>query len=232
MMGEYGSDGEVNSEEWLEAAAQSVINRRCREAAIHEVRGGLQALYSSLELLARAAKSAAGADALAERAIAIAKRAMANFEPAMLHVVEALTTHREAEVRVNVGDVVQEVLRFLRNDIANRQLSIETTIAADAEIPGRRDTWRLWMLGLLVTSVDASRPGARLAVAVTRLEQETEIRFRSRPSELLRSDAVVIAAARAWANSEGGRLELLTPGDAVDGVAEQEIRVYHPRTGS
>jgi hypothetical protein len=229
MMAVYASCIVVNSDELLEAAAQSLINRRCREAAIHEVRGGLQALYSSLELLARAAKTSAGDVPLADRAIGIAKRAMANFEPAVLHAVEALTTYREAEVRVNVGEVAQEVLRFLRTDIANKQLVAQTAIAADAVIHGRRDTVRLWILGILVTSIDAAIPGATLALEVARLDQGVEIRVRTRPGAAMRGDGVVLAAASGWSAARGGRLDLeALPARDGAGVAEQEIRVYHP----
>jgi len=216
----------VNPDELLDAAAQSLINRRCRDATLHEVRGGLQALYSSLELLSRAAKSGAGDAALAERAIGIARRAMANFEPSMLRAIEALTTHREAEVRVNVGEIAGEVLRFLRNDIANKQLVVATAIAADAELRGRRDAVRLWILGVIVTSVDSSTPGGTLAVEVARVANGIEIKVRTRPVAALRGDDVVLAAARAWTEAAGGRFELATlPGT---GDAEQEIRISHP----
>jgi hypothetical protein len=216
----------VKSDELLDAAAQSLINRRCREAAIHEVRGGLQALYSALELLARAAKSTAGDGALAERAIGIARRAMANFEPAMLRAIEALTTHTEAEGRVNVGEIAQEVLRFLRSDIANKQLLTQGTIDTDAHLLGRRDTVRLWLLGIIVTCIDAAAPGGPFAVEVAVVEHGIEIKVRTRPSVALTGDSPVLAAARAWTERQGGRFEMVTlPGVAV---AEQEIRVYHP----
>lgn len=222
----------MNSDELLDAAAQSLINRRCREAAIHEVRGGLQALYSSLELLSRAAKSAAGDAALADRAIGIARRAMANFEPSMLRAIEALTTHAETEVRVNVGEVAQEVLRFLRSDIAHKQLIAQTAIAADAHVHARRDAVRLWLLGIIVTSVDASAPGGPLAIEVAggangaEADSGVEIKVRTRPLVPMSGDGPVLAAARAWAEAKGGRFELSTlPGGEV---ADQEIRVYHP----
>jgi len=216
----------VNPEEMLEAAAQSWINRRCRDAALHEVRGGLQALYSSLELLSRAAKSAAGDAALTERAIGIARRAMANFEPSMLRAIEALTTHREAEVCVNVGEVAQEILRFLRTDIANKQLVLATAIAADAQWRGRRDAVRLWILGLIVTSLDAATPGGPLAVEIARGANGGELKVKIRPGVVMRADDLVLAAARAWTEAGGGRFELLTLSNG--GVAEQEIRVSHP----
>jgi hypothetical protein len=217
----------VNSEELLDAAAQAEINRRCRDAAIHEVRGGLQALYSSLELLARAAKTGAGDAALAERAIGIARRAMANFEPSMVHAIEALTTHREAAVRVDVGEVAQEVLRFLRTDIANKQLVAEISLAAEEHIQARRDTVRLWLLGIIVSCIDAAVPGSPLAVAVAAGEAGVEISVRTRPAAALNGEAVVLAAARAWILAAGGRFDLSTL--SGDGVADQEIRVYHPK---
>ena len=46
---------ELQAGDVLDAAVQTLINERCRRAYMHDMRGGLQAIYSSLELLARSA---------------------------------------------------------------------------------------------------------------------------------------------------------------------------------
>jgi len=55
---------ELQAGDVLDAAVQTLINERCRRAYMHDMRGGLQAIYSSLELLARSAKHAAQNPAL------------------------------------------------------------------------------------------------------------------------------------------------------------------------
>src|ERR1700737_5570393 len=71
----------------LDAAVQTLINERCHRAYIHDMRGGLQAVYSSLEVLARSAKHGTPNTVLIENASSIAKRAMANHEQALVDIV-------------------------------------------------------------------------------------------------------------------------------------------------
>ena len=65
----------------LDAAAYALIGERCQQAYIHDIRGGLQAINSAVELLARSVKSPAQNGALLEKASAlghrIAKRSLA-----------------------------------------------------------------------------------------------------------------------------------------------------------
>jgi len=222
--------------ELLEAAAMHLINSRCREAYLHDVRGGLHALYSALELLSRSANLGSGDTAMTERATSIARRAMSNYEPLVLRTVASLTAGHETDTEVDLGTLAEEVLRFLRTDIANKQLELRTAIEANVRVHVCRETARLWILGLLLTSVDSSQAGQPLAVSVARDNEHARLviacgtrrdaipDWQSVPAALpYRADAVILAMARRWAESRGGRLEL-----APEGVAGEEIRAYYP----
>jgi signal transduction histidine kinase len=226
-------DRELSPPELIEAAALYLINRRCREAYLHEVRGGLHALYSALELLSRSANAGPGAAAMAERATTIARRAMSNYEPLVLKTVEALTAAHETETEVDLGTLTQEVLRFLRTDITNKRLDLRADIADSVHVRACRETARLWILGLLLTCVDGTPPGQPLEVSVTREDGRARLSLASgmrraaiadwqavTAAPAYRADAVILVMARRWAESLGGRLEL--------GVAGDEIRVYYP----
>jgi intracellular sulfur oxidation DsrE/DsrF family protein len=229
------SDRHLLTPELLEAAALYLVNRRCREAYLHEVRGGLHALYSALELLSRSASAGQGTAAMAERATTIARRAMSNYEPLVLKTIESLTAGHETETEVEFGTLTDEALRFLRTDIANKRLELRAAIDAGVRVRACRETARLWILGLLLTSVDGAPPGGPLDVTVAhdkalgRLVIAAGTRSEaSREAESVAAapgsaDAVILIAARRWAESLGGRLELTRMG-----VAHEEIRVYYP----
>jgi len=225
----------VSTPELLEAAALCVINRRCREAYLHDVRGGLHALYSALELLARSAQIRDGDGTMAERATAIARRAMSNYEPLVLNTVESLTAGHDAEglSEVDLGALTQEVSRFLRADIANKRLDVRLDIETDVRVRARRETARSWLLGLLLTSVDGSPPDQPLTVSLRReaglarlvIAAAAPAAASAAPAAAPgdRPDALILAMAARWADSHGGRVEF-----APAGVAGEEIRVYYP----
>jgi hypothetical protein len=232
-------DRPVPPPELLEAAALSLINWRCREAYLHEVRGGLHALYSALELLSRSASGGHGDASLVERATTMARRTMSNYEPLVLKTVDSLTAlghEPEKETTVDLGLLTDETLRFLRTDIANKQLELRATIDAGVRVRACRETARQWILGLLLTSVDGSPTGQALGVSVSRHSEQARLVIASAarrdaipewevaPAVLpSRADAVILAMARRWAESRGGRVEF-----APAGVAGDEIHVYYP----
>src|SRR6202521_5656655 len=108
----------------LDAAVQTLINERCRRAYMHDMRGGLQAIYSSLELLARSAKLAAQNPALIDGAASIAKRALANYEPSMVTTVNQVTEPDDSPVVLNLSSLVQQAQQFLRNDALGKEITL------------------------------------------------------------------------------------------------------------
>src|SRR5580704_5238722 len=96
----------------LEAAAYAVVGERCRQAHLHDARGELQTLHSTIELLARAAKTPGENAAMAEKASALAKRALANHEKSLVELLNRMTPHEASMATVNVGQLVSEVLRI------------------------------------------------------------------------------------------------------------------------
>jgi hypothetical protein len=74
--------GEAQMTTWqvddvLDGAVQTLINERCRRAYIHDMRGSLQAIYTSFEVLARSAKNELQNNpTLIEKASSMAKRAV------------------------------------------------------------------------------------------------------------------------------------------------------------
>jgi hypothetical protein len=115
------SQVESTAKEWqigdvFDAALQALVNDRCRSAYVHDMRGGLQAVYSSFELLVRSAKQGSVSETLIDNAFALAKRAIASNERIMLEIVNQLTVSEDEPVVIDVVNLIEEVQRFSRND--------------------------------------------------------------------------------------------------------------------
>jgi len=112
----------------LDAAAYALIGERCQQAYIHDIRGGLQAINSAVELLARSVKSPAQNGALLEKASALAHRAMATHEQTVIDIVQGMAPIDEPACTVDLGEVVHEVLHFLRNDAFAKSISFRLAL--------------------------------------------------------------------------------------------------------
>jgi signal transduction histidine kinase len=222
----------------LDGACQTLINERCRPAYVHDLRGGLQAVYSSFELLARAAQQGAVNATLIEKASALAKRAMASHERVMLQIIDRLTVSEDAPEVVNVANLIEEVQKFLRNDASSRDIRISVTGDKDVQVSAPLNKLRSLMLGLVTLSIDASPAGAELQIDVSRVREEAcvslsgELSVGDVPSaEALLRDAqilveprdLILGAARRWLEKCRGRI-VVNPGASLHNA----LQVYHP----
>jgi hypothetical protein len=225
----------------LEAAAYALVSGRCSLSYLHDIRGGMQALHSAIELLVRAANTPGGNPALAEKAAALARRAILTQEKSLLELVNQITPQTELGSRVDVGDLLSDVLHFIRNDAAGRSITFRLQAAADVKVLAHPLKFRLLMLGLSTTLIDGLDAGSVVDVAVAQSDCEALVEFRSAatyslvnpedlwspagarssPSELL------VALTQHWAVANGGRLELST-----DPHLPNSLRIYYPRASA
>src|ERR1700692_3596199 len=129
---------ELQAGDVLDAAVQTLINERCRRAYMHDMRGGLQAIYSSLELLARLAKLSAQNAALIDGAPSIAKRAMANYEQSRPTIVNQVTGPDDSPVVLNLSTLVKQAQQFLRNDALGREITLSVSGPDDLRVRSER----------------------------------------------------------------------------------------------
>jgi hypothetical protein len=222
----------------LEAAAYAVVGERCRQAHLHDARGELQTLHSAIELLARAAKTPGENAAMAEKASALAKRALANHEKSLVELLNRMTPHDANMATVNVGQLVGEVLRILRNDALSKSIDFRFTAAADVSIEAQPNLCEMVILGLCAMTIDELAAGASIAVTVGRLDSQAYIEWKSdipwpavrRPEELWHSARaslspyeLLLAVAWRWTTTNGGRVEL-----PADPHARGALRIYYP----
>jgi hypothetical protein len=204
----------VSRSDIVDAAAHALIAGCCRESYLHDIRGGLQALGSAVELLARAAQNPVPNQALAEKAAALARRALANHETSLLALLSELLPQSEAASTVNVGETLHEVLRFIKGDAGRRSITFTLTSPADVRVLTQARRFRLLMLGMSSTLADGLDPGTAVAVTVSAAASEALIEFRpslpapSTPDLEQPLHAWLLEWMRQWPVGCGGRLEL------------------------
>ena len=228
----------ICASDMLEAAAYALVGARCRQSYLHDVRGGMQALRSAIELLARAA-SIQGVDRpLAEKASGLARSAVSKHEKSLVELVNQLAPQGGTAATVNVGELVSDALRFLRNELAAKSITFRAEAAPDVLVFAETDKFRLLILGLISTLVDELAPGGVVDLTVARSDSNALVEFRAampcafirNPEELLRPPSTVasafellLAVTQRWASDHGGRVELSTGSQSPDA-----LRLHYP----
>ncbi len=222
----------------FDAALLTVINDRCRHAYVHDIRGRLQAVYSSFELLARAARQGAVNGTLIENASALAKRALASHERVMLEIVNQLTVPEDELVVVNVANMIDEIQQFLRNDAASRDVRIAVSGDKNVRVSAALNKLRTLLLALLALCIDALPTGAELQIDISRVREDACVELRSELSfGEIRSAAVllgdqagvvqprdlILVSAQYWLQKHGGGI-VVDRGATLHNV----LRIYHP----
>ncbi len=221
----------------LEAAAYALVNERCRASYLHDVRGGLQALHSAVELLARAANSPANQPALTEKATSFARRAVQRQEQLLVELVDQMTPQREAASTINVGELIGDVVRFIKNDLSSKSVALHLESVGDVLVCAQPHKLRLLILGLCLTLCDRIAPGSVIEMEVARSGADGLIEFRSippcsvvnpqdlwRPADNMSSACeLLLSITQHWAAANGGRLEL-----SHEPHLPNALRIYYP----
>ena len=161
----------------LEAAVHDYISARCRPAYLHETRSGLQAIQSSVELMARSAAAAADNSAVARKASELAKRAIANHEIAISRVLDDLIATQQEAAPMDLGVLLGDVVEFLQNMLASNDLAVNLTAGEGIMIHARKGRLRMAVLGLIGNAVEAMPRGSRLPVSGERQSSRALLRL-------------------------------------------------------
>jgi hypothetical protein len=232
------NEGGWRVDEIVDAALQTFNNQRCRHAVLHDLRGGLQAVSSSLELLSRSANSQSVDPAIVAKASSLAKRALANHERYLHEMLDQLLSADDPAAPVNIANLVADLSGLLRSDRESRDVRL--VIAADAELHVHMPPLRLrrLLLSILTLNLDRSPPGTTMHLSTSRTEEHACIELHgprafstadgADPILSLGGSAVprtqlVLAGARHWLAITGGRLEIAS-GAAANGV----LRIFCP----
>jgi hypothetical protein len=229
---------EPESPDLYEVAARASINERCASAYLHDIRGSMQALFSALELLWRSAKSGGGNPERVERASELARRAISHHEKSTLEALQILTLQHVDASAVDVLSLAGEVVHFLRNDAANKDVVLKVTGGQGVGISAERPRLQTALVGLLTAAIDEIPAGASLLLSVDRVGDNAVISIDSDAGyeELpekddlwnyahsrLRSKELTLLFARQFLAANGGRLEI----DAT-ATPRGAMHVYYP----
>ena len=232
----------IPSIDMLEAAAYALVGERCRNSYLHDLRGELQSLQSAVELLARAAVKPGENSALAEKAATLARRTVQNHEKSLAQLLNHLAPVKESAQTVNLGELIAEALRFMRNEAACKSVTFHLQPVTEIVVVTQPHKLRLLLVGLWCGLIDAAPPGAAVDVRVERRIQEVMIEFRStipcpaiqNPEELWHSVGIMsssfellLALTQQWVSVNGGRLE-----PPMDSHLPKALRIYYPLASS
>jgi signal transduction histidine kinase len=173
-----------------------------------------------------------------ERACALAKRAISHHEKSTIEALQVLTLQHAAATAVDVGALVNEVVHFLRNDAAIKEVVLRVTATDGVIVSAERAKLQTLLVGLLTTAIDETPPGASLQLSIDRLGHDALVSMDSdagygdaqetidlwnRQRGRLRPKELTLLFARQFLAASGGRLEI-SPGALPRG----ELRLYYP----
>ena len=227
-----------NLSDLYEVAARATINERCATAYIHDVRGSMQALFSALELLGRSARKGNPDLDRVEKACALAQRAIDFHEKSTLEALHILTLQDVECVEVDVDALMRDVVHFLRNDAANKEVVVSLSGAAARPIVAERARLQTLLVGLVADAIDATPSGTTLPIAVhsearlaiVSIGSNAGYTFSDRtrspdgtPDQLLLPHELTLHFARQFLSNNGGRLEI-----DVATAPQGSLQLYYP----
>ncbi len=213
----------VSSSEILAAAAHSLILGRCRHVYTHELRGALNSSLLAVELLRRSAVSAAKNPALLEQSSTLAKRAMGMLDKSTVELFHQILIADDPPGIVNIGTLLEEILRLLRPDLDIKAIVFQFTTSPDVAVHAPACKLRLLLLGIIAMTIDQLSEATEFSLLLMRDEGKAVIEMHANidfpridtPEMLLATGpgsitpyALILVAARQWFEASGGGLEL------------------------
>jgi signal transduction histidine kinase len=214
-----------------EVAARATINERCATAYLHDIRGSMQALFSALELLGRSARKSGSDLDRVEKACALAKRAIDFHEKSTLDALHILTLQDAESTTMDVSALMNDVVHFLRNQAATKQVAVSLLGAAAFSVAAERARLQTLLVGLVADAIDATPAGTELPITVSREDSFAVISIGSNAGYAV-DDAtddlpheLTLLFARQFLADNGGRLEIDTATPP-----RGSLRLYYPIT--
>ena len=218
-----------NLSDLYEVAARATINERCATAYLHDIRGSMQALFSAMELLGRSARKGGSNLERVEKACALAQRAISFHEKSTLDVLQMLTLQDVECATVDLGAIMHDVVHFLRNEAANKEVVVSLQGSAACSVAAERARLQTLLVGLVADAIDTTPAGAELPITVGSEAGFAVICIGSNAGYVV-DDAnddlphdLTLHFARQFLANNGGRLEIdptVSPGGS--------LRLYYP----
>jgi hypothetical protein len=152
--------------ELQELALRAIVAQRCQRAYLHDLRGGLQAISTSVEVLTRVAGTTPLNTDLLAKSSHFFKRASAEHERTLGKSLDDICGTSEEVTTVELQGLVGEVERFLQNDALSKDINLNFAAAGAVSVVAKRSNVRLVVLSLLTQGIDQSIPGTSITLRV------------------------------------------------------------------
>ena len=153
--------------ELQELALRAIVAQRCQRAYLHDLRGGLQAIASSVELLSRAATAKPINSELVEKSTTFFKRASAEHERTLGRSLDDICGSSEERLALELRGLLQELVSFLQNDAVSKDVKLDLLTDDVVTVEAHRANVRLVVLSLLTQGIDQSAPGMAIALRLS-----------------------------------------------------------------
>ncbi len=146
----------------LELALHALVSERCKLSYLHDLRNGLQGIYSCFDALTRLLKGTAPASVSVEKATDFARKSIVSHEKSLERILGDLLPSEADSVSACTGESLREVVKFLNGDAAAHGVSLRVTANAVLHASVPPHTLRLTLLSLMVDAIDAMPDGGEL----------------------------------------------------------------------
>lgn len=203
--------------ELQEFALRTIVARRCQRAYLHDLRGGLQAMTTSFELLTRVATTSPFKPELFAKSTQYFKRAGDAHERLLEKSLEDICGFSDESASVDLHTIAADVGKFLQNDALARDIRLTMSGATAVPVAANRANLRLILLSMLTQGIDQSVSGSTLTLCVQE-SPRPGIDVGGITGEPQRGLAnLLLPVARRWLARDGATIEPTTAADQSTG---------------
>jgi hypothetical protein len=214
----------ASADRFLVAAAHSLILARCRHIFTHELRAALNPMLLAVELLSRAANSAAKNPSVLEQSSTLAKRAVGMLDKSTVELFNQIMNVNDTPAVVNLSTMLEEIVRLLRPDLDLKAIALHFSATPEVTVRAAARQLRLFLLGIIAVTIDQLPEASQLSLALLRSGSDAVIDVhanidlpRIETPDLQAGNGagsaapygLVLSAARQWVMGNGGGLEFL-----------------------
>jgi hypothetical protein len=153
--------------EVLEAALHSLVLARCQHAYAHDMRDGLQSLYSSVDILQRCLTPGSAQKMSVEKTLEFTRHTLKTYDQALEQWLIAVVGQSHAAAPLDLGKLARQTVRFVNNDAISRGVRLMLATSGEHFVNLPLHQARLTFLSLLVCSIDRLISGDELRFTIT-----------------------------------------------------------------
>jgi hypothetical protein len=146
-----------------EAALHALVTKRCQRAYAHELRNGLQGIYTGFDVLSRMLEGKTSAKLPSDKASSMVRKSIVNHEHSMEQSIQHLALQDDAASPLHVDEMLNSLTSFLSNDASSRQIELHAQ-SASLILQARPSKFRLVLLALTTKGMDAMPEGGEMTI--------------------------------------------------------------------